>query len=385
MRRAGFLCGCLLASLCGLSAQDGPDGGRYPWRGVMLDEARHFFGKETVRMVLDLMATEGYNVFHWHLTDDQGWRIEIRRYPNLTKRGAVRELSKDWSPQPFWYDDRTEGDYGPYFYTREDIREIVAYAHSKGIRIVPEIEMPSHSLAALASYPEHCCFPEMVRGNRRFLHPSYRVPGRNMRTYCIGSDETVAFLENVLDEVCELFPDDVVHIGGDEAPQGNWLECPRCQARMKAQGLKNGQELQGWLMARIVAHLARKGKRTMGWEELAFAKVDPKDVILQCWHGPETARKAVAAGYDVVMSPPDYCYFDFSQGNADDGLVYNGPGRVVSVGKIRSYDPVAGLEPEQRRHVLGVECCNWTEATTTTATLVRKLWPRAKALAEVLR
>ena len=273
---------------------------------------------------------------------------------------------------------------GRIFYTQEDIREIVSYAHARGIKVVPEIEMPGHSLAALASYPELCCFPEMVQDSETFLHPSFRAPGRNMRTYCIGSDETVRFLENVLDEVCELFPDDVVHIGGDEAPQGNWRECPKCQARMKANGLPDEAALQGWLMNHFVGYLAGKGRRTMGWEEMLEGKPEPGNVIAQCWHGPERARKAVEAGYDVVMSPPRFCYFDFSQGVEGDELIYNSR-RVVSLEMIKAFNPVAGIPQALHARVLGAECCNWTEATVSAESLERKMWPRTAAFAERLR
>ena len=370
----------IAALLEGNAGGTAAEGRTYPWRGVLLDESRHFFGKETVKRLLDRMAAERLNVFHWHLTDDQGWRVEIKRYPNLTRRGAQRRLVKDWRPQPFWFDERTEGVYGPYFYTQENVREIVAYAHARGIKVVPEIEMPGHSLAALASYPSLCCFPEIVQNAETFLHPSFRAPGRNMRTYCIGSDETVRFLENVLDEVCELFPDDVVHIGGDEAPRGNWKECPKCQARMKAHGLPDEAALQGWLMNHFVEYLARKGRRTMGWEELLDGKPDPKKVIAQCWHGPERARKAVEAGYDVVMSPPRFCYFDFSQGVEGDDLVYNAK-CVVSLEMIQAFNPVAEIPPALHARVLGAECCNWTEGTVSAAALERKMWPRTAAFA----
>ena len=335
-----------------------------------------------MKHLLDRMAEEKLNVFHWHLTDDQGWRLEIKKYPNLTVRGAQRKLVKNWSPQPVWYDAKTEGTYGPYFYTRADVAEIVAYAKERGIEVVPEIEMPGHSLAALASYPELCCFPEEVKGNETFLHPSFRKPGKNMRTYCIGSDETLRFLEGVLDEVCEMFPGKVVHIGGDEAPHGNWEVCPKCQARMKAEGLKTPAELQGWMMNHFVRYLAKKGKTAMGWEEILAGKPDPKDVIAQCWHGPSGTKKAVEAGYRVVLSPPEYCYFDFSQGCYGDKNRYNGPG--ASYAKVKSFNPMAGIPEANRAQVLGAECCNWSELTVTPEELEAKIWPRATALAGVL-
>lgn len=373
-----------LVAVCAACAMAGDaQGARYAWRGLHLDESRHFFGKEVVKTVLDRMALDGYNVFHWHLVDDQGWRIEIKRYPNLTKRGAQRKLVADWKPQPCWYDERTEGTYGPYFYTQDEIRDVVAYAKARGIRVVPEIEMPGHSLAALASYPENCCFPEMVRDNQTFLHPSFKTPGKNMRTYCIGRDETLRFLENILDEVCALFPDDIVHIGGDEAPHGNWDLCPKCQARMKREGLADARALQGWMMNHFINYLSAKGKRVMGWEEIVFGKPDPKKVIAQCWHKPADAIKVMEAGYDVVMSPPSALYFDMSPQIAGDTMKYNG--KTIGAEKLRTFDPAEGVPVALRRHILGAECCNWTECTPNADWLLRKIWPRATALAEALK
>ena len=362
----------------------GVDGTPYAWRGLHLDESRHFFGKETVKKVLDRMQKEGFNVFHWHLTDDHGWRIPIRKYPELTDRGAQRKLVKDWKPQPYWFDARTEGTYGPYFYTREDIREIVAYARERGIRVVPEVDMPGHSLAALACYPDLCCFPEEVRGDETFLHPTFLAPGRNKRTYCLGNDKVQAFLRDVLDEVCELFPDEVVHIGGDEAPTTNWKECPKCQARMKALGLKDEKALQGWFMNRMIEHLAKRGKRAMGWEEITMGRPDPKTVIAQCWHNPKTATEVMSAGYEAVLSPTAYCYLDFAQGIPGDPLPYFGKS-VITLEKAKAFDPMRDIPEELRGRVLGGECCNWTECTVTPEALERKMWPRAAAIAAALR
>jgi len=359
---------------------------KYAWRGMHLDEARHFFGKETVKKFLDRMAQDGFNVFHWHLTDDQGWRVQIDKYPNLTVRGAQRELVADWRPHPCWFDERTSGTYGPYFYTKADIREIVAYAKERGIRVVPEFDIPGHSLAALASYPHLCCFPEMVKDQRTFMHPGFSTPGKNMRTYCLGSDEAVKFLEGVFDEVCALFPDEVIHLGGDEAPQGNWKLCPKCQARMKALGLKNESELQGWFVNHFIDYVCAKGKRAMGWKEITIGKADPKKVIAQVWHEPEGAVELARAGYDIVMSPSHYCYLDNSPGIPGDTMKYFLK-RIVSLEKVKSFDPIAlsRVPPELQHHILGGECCNWTECTPNADQLFRKAWPRATAFAERLK
>jgi len=354
----------------------------YAWRGVHIDEARHFFGKAAVVRIIDRMAELKLNVLHWHLVDDQGWRLEIKRYPNLTKIGSVRMVKCKSSPDWALRDPVDHGTYGPFFYTQAEIRGIVAYATAHGVTIVPEIEMPGHSLASNASYPEHFCFPELVRGHETLIPPKYGSEPRTIRTCCIGNDATVRFLEGVLDEVCELFPGKVIHIGGDEAPTSSWEKCPKCLARMKAENLKKPRELQGWLMNHFVDYLSKKGRIAMGWEEILGGNPDPEKVIAQCWHGPEQVTEALKKGYRVVLSPPSYLYFDYSQGLKDDPYMYNGSG--VSLERVRAFDPLAGIPAACQKQVLGAECCNWSEKTFTPEELDFKLWPRAKAMAEIL-
>ena len=357
--------------------------GAFPWRGVHVDEARHFFGKAAIQRVIDRMQKAKLNVLHWHLTDDQGWRLEIKRHPELTRIGSRRQIackrSREWS----FADEVDHGEYGPFFYTQEDVREIVEYARVRGITIVPEIEMPGHSLAALASCPELHCFPEMVRGHKTMIPPRFGTEKKTIRTYCIGNDRTVAFLQDVLDEVCGLFPGKVIHIGGDEAPTSSWAQCPKCHARMEKEGLKDPRQLQGWLMNRFIDYLHRKGKVAMGWEEILIGKPDPKKVIVQCWHKPVDTLRAVEAGYRVVLSPPDCLYFDFSQGLKGDRHFYT-DGPVVKLETVRGFTPLAGIPECRHAQVLGAECCNWSERTFTPEALEWKMWPRAAALAEVL-
>ena len=353
----------------------------YSWRGVHIDEARHFFGKAAVMRIIDGMAELNLNVLHWHLVDDQGWRLEIKRYPNLTKVGSVRKIKCKSSPEWTQCDQVDHGTYGPFFYTQGEIREVVAYATAHGVTIVPEIEMPGHSLAANASYPEHFCFPELVCGHETLIPP--RSEQKTIRTCCIGNDATVRFLEGILDEVCEIFPGRVIHIGGDEAPTSSWKKCPKCRARMKNENLKTPRDLQGWLMNHFIDYLSKKGRITMGWEEILCGNPDPKNVIAQCWHGPEQVLNALKRGYKVVLSPPRYLYFDYRQGLKDDSYMYNA-GPVVTLQRVREFDPLAGIPEIYHKQILGAECCNWSEKTFTPEELEFKLWPRARVMAEIL-
>ena len=335
------------------------------WRGVHLDEARHFFGKETVKRVLDRMAENGLNVFHWHLVDDQGWRIQIDRYPNLVKRGAVRRIipRKD-SPQPYWKEKTETGTYGPYFYTKDDIREIVAYAHERKIKVVPEIEIPGHETAACAAYPELSCFPESLKGEDTFMHPSWRTKAVGKRVFCLGKESTYEFLENVLDEVCALFPDEYVHLGGDETPIWNWKACTNCQSRIKAKGLKDEPALKLAAMKRFADYVIAKGKRPVVWDDAAGEGL-PKETVVMIWHEPEDAVRAIAAGHDVVMTPNKDCYLDHAEHPTSD--------------RVAAFDPLAAVPAEMRAHVLGAQCCNWTEGTLDGEDLLAKMWPRAMA------
>ena len=361
------------------------DAPAYPWRGILLDDCRHFFGKETVKRQLDLMAQHKLNRFHWHLTEDQGWRLDIPGYPELVKYGAVRPESVRHGVKTTKVDpEKLNGvKYGPYYYTEADIREIIAYAAARHITIVPEIELPGHVFAALAAYPELACQPE----NLAARHPRV-VWGIEKDVLCIGNDKAIKFMEDVLDYVCRLFPGDVVHIGGDECPQVRWKTCPKCQARIKAEGLKDEHDLQPWITRHFVKFLEARGKRALGWDEYLLGDV-PKSAIGMSWregrsgagHEHISGARAAIAGHDVVMTPCSYCYLDYAQGLAGDPFLYIG-GRVT-LERCYSFDPCANVPQEARAHILGGQGNCWSEYTWNEYDFEWKTWPRLCALAEV--
>ena len=385
-------------------AEKTADGWRYPcveikdfpayrWRGVLLDEGRHFFGKETVRKLLDLMARYKFNVFHWHLTEDQGWRLEIPGYPKLTECGAMRRRSPahgsilNCNRKDFIYfsTEMNTEQYGPFFYKAEDVREILAYAKERHIEVVPEIEIPGHAMSALGSYPEFACFPERIDAGA--AAPDW---GIFRDVYCMGNDSTVRFLEHVLDYVCELFPSQVIHIGGDECPRVNWEKCPKCQARMKAEGLKQEGDLQAWITRRMAEHLAKKGRRIMGWDEILNGDV-PKSAIGLSWRrgakegaGTEHVSGAAGAekGHDMVMTPHSLCYYSYLQGLKEEHFPRNG--RTLSLQLAYTFDPVEGVPESARSHVLGGQCCLWGEYIWNYYDLFWRMWPRGFAMSEIL-
>lgn len=323
---------------------------RFPWRGLLLDEGRHFFGKQFVQHCIDLLAAHKLNTLHWHLTEDQGWRIEIKKYPQLTEIGAWRE--------------QTQGDGKRYggFYTQDEIREIVAYAARRHVTIVPEIEMPGHSLAALASYPQFSCTGGPLKVRTTW--------GIEENVYCAGNDATFAFLRDVLDEVLALFPSKFIHIGGDECPKARWKKCPKCQARIKAEGLKDEHELQSYFIRKIEDHLASKGRRLIGWDEILEGGLPPKATVMS-WRGMKGATAAAESGHDYVATPTSHCYLDY-------------PTAKISLEKAYSFEPVPErLTALQRGHCLGVQGNMWTEGTPAPADVERQVWPRLCALAEV--
>ena len=365
------------------------DAPAYSWRGVHMDDCRHFFGKETVKQVMDLMAQHKLNRFHWHLTEDQGWRIEIPGYPELVRYGAARsasvrhgiKASKGTKEDA----DKLNGiKYGPFYYTEKDIREIIAYAAERQITIVPEIELPGHVFAALAAYPEFACVPENLASREPRL-----VWGIEKDVLCLGNDKAIKFMEDVLDYVCKLFPGDVVHIGGDECPQVRWKTCPKCQARIKAEGLKDEHGLQPWITRHFVKFLEARGKRALGWDEYLLGDV-PKSAIGMSWregrsgagHEHISGAKAAISGHDVVMTPCSYCYLDYRQGLKNDPFFYIGGN--VTLERCYSLNPCANVPPEARKHILGAQGNNWSEYTWNEYDLAWKMWPRTCALAEVL-
>ena len=320
----------------------------FSWRGLNLDCCRHFMTKEFVKRYIDLLAYHKFNVLHWHLTEDQGWRIEIKKYPLLTEKGAWRI-----------YDDGSI--YGG-FYTQEDIKEVVAYAESRFITVVPEIEMPGHSTAAIACYPEYSCTNGPFEVGTLW--------GIYYDVYCPGNENTFRFLEDVISEVVELFPGKYIHIGGDEVPKDRWKKCSQCQERIKAEGLKDENELQSYFIKRIEKFVNSKGKTIIGWDEILEGGLPPEATV-QSWHGVQGAIDAAKLGHDVIVSPTSHCYYDY-------------PVDVTDMQKVYLFDPVPlELTAEERKHVLGSEGNMWTEYAPQEL-VDDRLFPRILALAEVV-
>lgn len=344
------------------------DSPRFQWRGLMLDTARHFFPKDFILRQIDLMAMFKMNRLHLHLTDDQGWRIEIKRYPELTKIGAWREKSKR---EDIFNNPAGKAHGG--FYTQDDIREIVAYAQSRFITIVPEIEMPGHAQAALAARNELSCTGAPLKVLTHW--------GVNKEIYCAGNEETFVFLRNVLSEVAELFPGQYIHVGGDEAVKDRWKECPKCQTRIKAEGLKDEAELQSWFIKRIESFLDSKGKKLIGWDEILEGGLPPRASVMS-WRGTQGGILAAVQGHDVVMSPTSNCYFDYPQSDKKEP---NSIGAApLPMCKVYDYEPVPGnLTAAQAKHILGAQGNLWTEHVETTEHAEYMTWPRAAAMAEV--
>ena len=353
------------------------DAPAFRWRGFMLDEGRHFFGKETVKGLLDQMADHKLNVFHWHLTEDQGWRIDVPRFPELVKYGSVRPESPMHGCRGTKGDFRGNGQpYGPYFYTPDDIREILAYAKERFIMVVPEIEVPGHIRALLAAHPEFACKEGLPRVPCMFN-------GVQDEVLCAGNDDAIRFMEQVYDEVCALFPGAYIHIGGDECPKKRWKECPKCQARIKALGLKDEDELQAWVTRHFTDYLAKKGRRTIGWDEI-LAGNPGTETIVHNWRKPKYGIEAAEKGHDVVVSGLGMTYFSVPQGVPDDPFTYLSPKMRCSLAKAYSFDPCAGMTDAAKKHVLGAECCMWSECVWNEYDLAFKLWPRACAFAEAV-
>jgi hexosaminidase len=345
------------------------DSPRFAWRGLHLDVVRHWFPVSFVKKFIDWMALHKYNVFHWHLTDDQGWRIEIKRYPRLTEVGSRRAAT----PIPA---DRQQSDGKPYggFYTQDEIREVVAYARSRYITVLPEIEMPGHALAALTAYPELGCMGE---GYAVWTHW-----GIAEDVFCAGNEATYTFLENVLAEVLDLFPGEFIHVGGDECPKLRWESCPRCQAAIQRENLKDEHELQSYVIRRIEKFLNAHQRRLIGWDEILEGGLAPNATVMS-WRGTEGGIAAATAGHDVVMSPESTCYFDHYQAQ-DWETEPPAIGGFTPLETVYAFDPVAGVPDDKAGHVLGGQGNTWTEYIPTEAQLEYMVYPRAAALAEAL-
>jgi hexosaminidase len=350
---------------------------RFKWRGMLLDVSRHFFNKEEIKKLLDALVLNKINTFQWHLTDDQGWRIEIKKYPKLTEEGAWRkDIGFRMSPNDSPRDSTAYGPDGRYggFYTQDDVREVVAYATARHITIVPEIEMPGHALAALSVFPEFGC-PGIV-----FCPDPAKQPGVYNGVYCAGNDATIEFAQNVLAEVIQLFPGKYIHIGGDEAPKTNWKQCPKCQARIKAEGLKDEKQLQSYFIQRIEKFINGQGRVLVGWSEILHGGI-AQNATLMDWIG--GGVEAASAGHDVVMTPTATCYFDYCQGLNRSKEPY-APGVYLPVEKVYAFDPIpAKLDLQFHAHILGAQGNLWTEHVPSLKHLEYMTFPRMSALAEV--
>ncbi|MCC6401817.1 MAG: beta-N-acetylhexosaminidase, partial [Flavobacteriales bacterium] len=343
---------------------------RFPWRGMHLDACRHFWSVEFTKTYIDLLARYKMNSFHWHLTEDQGWRIEIKKYPKLTDVGAWRRGSQVGPYSRREYDSVAYGG----FYTQEQIKEVVAYAAARHITVVPEIEMPGHAMAALASYPQLGC-----TGGPYEVQKGWGVFDD---VFCAGNDSVFTVLEDVLTEVMALFPGPYIHIGGDECPKERWKTCAKCQARMKSNGLKDEHELQSYFIQRIERFVNSKGRKIIGWDEILEGGLAPNAAVMS-WRGTEGGIAAARSGHYAVMSPGSHCYFDHYQGDpANEPLAFGGH---TTLQKVYGYEPIpADLKPEEHTYILGAQGNVWTEYILTPEHVEYMAVPRMLALAEVL-
>lgn len=341
----------------------------FGYRGFMLDCSRHFWDVNTIKEMLDILAMHKMNTFHWHLTEDQGWRIEIKKYPLLTEIGSLREqtttghnVGMDGIP------------YGGY-YTQKDIKEIVKYAQERFITVIPEIEIPGHSLGALSAYPWLGCRGEA--GN----YKTWSNWGVSPQIVCAGKESSFQFWYDVLDEVLELFPSKYIHIGGDESPRDEWKECELCQKRIKENGLKNEAELQSYVTHRIEEYLNERGRKLIGWDEILEGGVS-KNATIMSWRGSDGGIKAAKSGNMAIMSPNGHCYFDYYQ-TTDRKDEHEGIGGYVPLRKVYELNPYDKLNHSEQRYIMGVQCNMWTEYIPTRLQLQYQLLPRLSAIAEI--
>lgn len=336
--------------LAGLEIEDWPE---FAYRGAMLDCCRHFIPFEDVKKYIDIMAYHKLNTFHWHLTEDQGWRIEIKKYPLLTEIGSKREDTLVNHLREKEENRVYDGHPHSGFYTQEQARELVAYAAARQITVIPEIEMPGHAEAALASYPYLGC--------RQTGYVTLPVWGIIPEVFCMGRETTFKFFEDVLDEICEIFPGEYIHIGGDECPRDRWKECPDCQRRMKEEGLTEVGQLQGYQLKRVEKYLNAKGRHIIGWDEILESGATPTATVMS-WRGPQGGVKAAKMGNKVVMAPNNYFYLDYYQtADPEANKEPLGIGGYVSLEKCWSFDPFDQLTEKEKSYIYGIQANTWTE------------------------
>ncbi|PHS54748.1 MAG: beta-N-acetylhexosaminidase [Lutibacter sp.] len=348
---------------------------RFQWRGLMLDLSRHFFDKEYIKQVIDGLVMHKMNVLHLHLVDDQGWRMEIKKYPKLTEVGAWRvdQEDKHWNSRDA-VDSKEKGTYGG-FLTQEDLKELVKYAQSRNVEIIPEIEMPAHVSCAIAAYPELSCFEKPIGVPSGGVWPITDI-------YCAGKESTFEFLEDVLVEVMDIFPSKYIHIGGDEATKTNWKKCPHCKKRMRNEKLKNVEELQSYFVKRMEKFINSKGKKLVGWDEILEGGLAP-DATVMSWRGVKGGIEAAEQGHDVVMTPGTHCYFDHYQGpQNEEPLAIGG---YTPLSKVYQFDPVVETMNEKEvAHVLGGQANLWAEYIPTVEQSQYMIYPRLAALSETV-
>lgn len=360
-----------VVSLSPVRISDSP---RFTYRGAHLDVARHFFPVDSIKKFIDVLALHNVNRFHWHLTDDQGWRLEIKKYPRLTEIGANRKGL-------YLHRTHNSSDTLSYcgYYTQEDVRDIVQYASERYVTIIPEIDLPGHMLAALASYPELGCtggpYQVWTRG------------GVSEDVLCIGNDASIRFIDDILAEVVGLFPSEYIHLGGDECPVMRWKECPKCQERIRTIGLEDDsissaeQKLQSYAMKHASETLASYGRRMIGWDEIIDGGLFPGSTVMS-WRGIDGAIKASASGHDAILTPALICYFSSSQTENRDGEPYRAGG-FLPLKKVYDFEPTEGVSPKFQSHIIGVQSCLWTEGIIDLPQALYQELPRMAALAEV--
>ncbi|RAK03157.1 hexosaminidase [Larkinella arboricola] len=349
---------------------------RYSYRGLHLDVARHFFPVSFIKKYIDLLALHKFNTFHWHLTDDQGWRIEIKKYPKLTQVGSQRQetlIGHYYESDPQQFDGKPYGG----FYTQEEVREVVRYAQSRYVTVIPEIEMPGHALAALAAYPEYGCSDGPYETATKW--------GIFTDVFC-PYEKTFTFLQDILSEVMDLFPGPYIHIGGDECPKVAWKRSPYCQQLIKKLKLKNENQLQSYFTARIDKFITSKGRKMIGWDEIMDGNAPPIQVspsaTVMSWRGVEGGIRAARLGHDVIMTPENFVYLDHYQGDrAQEPLAF---GRLTPLEETYSYNPTPAELPDRvQKHMMGIQANVWTEYLKTPGQVEYMVWPRAAAVAEI--
>ena len=349
---------------------------RFPYRGMHLDVSRHFFPADSIKKFIDILALHNMNTFHWHLTDDQGWRIEIKKYPELTKIGSQRKetvIGRNSGK----YDGKPYGE--GMFYTQDEIRDVIAYAQERFITIIPEIDLPGHQLAAITTYPELGC-----TGGPYEVWTQWGVSDD---VICAGNEKAMIFLEDVLGEVIDLFPSEYIHVGGDECPKVRWKNCPKCQARIKAEGIKGDSKhsaeeyLQSYVISRMEKFVESKGRHIIGWDEILEGGLAPNATVMS-WRGVDGGIEAAKQKHNVIMTPNSYLYFDYYQSTdtEHDPLAIGGS---LPLERVYSFEPTAGIPEEYQKYVTGVQANLWTEYIPTFSQVEYMIMPRMDALAEV--